>query len=76
MPRPRAIPDSLLELLNECRRPIYAIDNRRRIVFCNAALATWMQLEPSRVVGRFVEYHSEPPTTGEPGRILDGTSLG
>ena len=45
MPRPRAIPDTLLELLIESSRPIYAIDERRQIIFCNPALATWLQLE-------------------------------
>ena len=65
MPRPRAIPDSLLELLNESSRPIYAIDDRRRIVFCNPALATWLELEPARIIGRLVEYHSEPAPSGD-----------
>jgi DNA-binding NtrC family response regulator len=65
MPRPRAIPDSLLEVLNESSRPIYTIDDRRRIVFCNPALSAWLELEPERVVGRFVEYHSEPVTSGD-----------
>ena len=31
----------------------------RRIVYCNPALAAWLDLEPKRIVGRRVEYHSE-----------------
>jgi transcriptional regulator with AAA-type ATPase domain len=51
---------SLEDLLDASSRPIYAIDARRQIVYCNAALATWLGLEPARIVGRSVEYHSEP----------------
>jgi DNA-binding NtrC family response regulator len=65
MPRTRVIPNSLLELLNHSSRPIYAIDARRRIVYCNSALATWLELEPARVIGRLVEYHSEPEANGD-----------
>lgn len=60
MPRTLKLSNSLSELLNESARPIYAIDGRRRIVYCNAALAAWLELEPARVIGRLVEYHSEP----------------
>ena len=65
MPRIRAISNSLLELLNQSTRPIYAIDGRRHIVYCNTALATWLELEPARVTGRLVEYHSEPEANGD-----------
>jgi DNA-binding NtrC family response regulator len=65
MPRTRAIAESLLDLLNKSSRPIYAIDGRRRITYCNDALATWLELEPKRIVGRLVEYHSEPPADGQ-----------
>ena len=29
-------------------------------MYCNAALANWLAIEPARIVGREVEYHSEP----------------
>jgi DNA-binding NtrC family response regulator len=51
---------SLEDLLEASRRPIYAVDARRQIVYCNAALATWLGLDSARIVGRYVEYHSEP----------------
>ncbi len=51
---------SLTSLLDASRRPIYAVDARRQVVYCNAALAAWLGLEPGRIVGRSVEYHSEP----------------
>src|SRR3954466_11851187 len=54
--------DSLTTLFDGSSRPIYAIDADRRIVYCNRALATWLGIESSRIIGRVVEYHSEPTT--------------
>lgn len=48
------------DLLDASCRPIYAVDARRQVVYCNGTLATWLGLEPARIVGRTVEYHSEP----------------
>jgi DNA-binding NtrC family response regulator len=45
-------------------RPIYAVDSERRLVYCNPALAKWLGLDPGRIVGRNVEYHSQPATEG------------
>ena len=39
---------------------MYVVDYERRIVYCNPALAAWLDLEQERIVGRLVEYHSEP----------------
>jgi DNA-binding NtrC family response regulator len=63
MPRKQAIADSLTKLLDECSRPIYVVNSQRRIVYCNAALAAWIDLPPKRIVGRRVEFHSEEPTS-------------
>ena len=60
MARKLATVDSLPTLFDASRRPIYAIDAERRIVYCNSALAAWLDVAPGRVVGRVVEYHSEP----------------
>ena len=61
--------DSLTDLLEASSRPIYAVDARRRIIYSNRALAAWLDLEPARIIGRVVEYHSEPlsdrPTKSE-----------
>jgi DNA-binding NtrC family response regulator len=56
--------DSLTKLLDSSRRPIYAVSARRQIVYCNGALADWLGLKPDRIVGREVEYHSEPDGAG------------
>lgn len=62
MARKLANIDSLTTLFDSSSRPIYAIDAERQIVYCNRALATWLGMEPRRIIGRLVEYHSEPAT--------------
>jgi transcriptional regulator of aromatic amino acid metabolism len=57
---------TLTKLLNQSNRPIYVVDGERRIIYCNPALANWLDLERARIVGRLVEFHSE----------LGGTSAG
>jgi DNA-binding NtrC family response regulator len=57
--------DSITELLDGSARPIYAVNSRRQIVYCNAALAHWLGMDSARIVGREVEYHSEPETDSE-----------
>ncbi len=59
-----AIKPSLDQLLDASSRPVYAVDPERQLVYCNAALAAWLGLDASRIVGRSVEYHSEPAVTG------------
>jgi DNA-binding NtrC family response regulator len=48
----------LTQLLDASGRPVYALDGERRLVYCNAALASWLGMERSQIVGRYVEYHS------------------
>jgi DNA-binding NtrC family response regulator len=60
MARTRTTLDSLPKLLDRSNRPIYAIDSHRRVAYCNSALARWLELDPGRIVGRLVEYHSIP----------------
>jgi DNA-binding NtrC family response regulator len=55
----------ITQLLDASSRPIYAVDARRRVAYSNAALASWLGLEPERIVGRSVEYHSEPATEAD-----------
>jgi DNA-binding NtrC family response regulator len=51
--------DSLTQLFDRSCQPIYAVDGNRRIFYCNPALAGWLDLEPGKIIGRQVEYHSE-----------------
>ncbi len=60
MARKIATIDSLNKLFDTSNRPIYAIDAERRIVYCNPALTKWLDLDRGRILGRLVEYHSEP----------------
>lgn len=55
---------ALAGLLDASSRPVYAVDARRQIVYCNDALARWLGLEAARVIGRLVEYHSEAAAEG------------
>jgi DNA-binding NtrC family response regulator len=75
MPRKTSNIDSLTKLFDGSSRPIYAIDAERRIVYCNRALAAWLDIESSRILGRVVEYHSEPATdedeAGDDGPLTD-----
>ena len=64
--------DSLAKLLDESSRPIYVVDAQRRIVYCNAALAEWMDLSQKRIVGRRVEYHSEESKADD--KVRDDTA--
>jgi transcriptional regulator with AAA-type ATPase domain len=51
---------SLTKLLGVSGHPVYAVDSDRRIAYCNAALENWFGLDAARIIGRQVEYHSEP----------------
>jgi DNA-binding NtrC family response regulator len=53
------ISTSLHQLLDASSRPVYAVDARRQVVYCNPALAAWLAMDAARIVGRRVEYHSE-----------------
>jgi DNA-binding NtrC family response regulator len=68
MASPPSVLTSLAELLDGTARPVYAIDSQRQIVFSNAALSQWLGLEQDRIVGRFVEYHSETEEAREAAR--------
>src|SRR5688572_10322479 len=64
---------SLTTLLDESIRPIYVVDAGRRVIYCNPALAAWLDLEPGRILGRTVEYHSE--TSGKTAARRDDAPL-
>src|SRR5690242_6446439 len=62
MARKRTTIESLTALFDDSDRPIYAIDDETEIVYCNRALSDWIGLDAKRIVGRIVEFHSEPRT--------------
>jgi transcriptional regulator with PAS, ATPase and Fis domain len=60
MARTRSNINALSRLLGGCDVPVYALDQRRRIVYGNAACFAWLGLEPRQLVGKTCDYHSPP----------------
>ena len=58
MARERAIANQLAKLIGASNLPIYAIDDRRRIVFCNAACADWLGVTVEELIGQRCDYDS------------------
>jgi DNA-binding NtrC family response regulator len=64
MIRKRSNITRLARLLAASPLPAYALDDRRRIVYCNEALTKWLGLTPRELIGQRCDYHSEAPTAG------------
>lgn len=58
MPRPRSSTSNLVRLLNQSSGPIYAFNEKRKLIFCNQACAAWLNLEVDDMIGKVLEYHS------------------
>lgn len=58
MARTRSSTSGLTHLLADSAAPVYAVDEERRILFCNAACAAWLAVEPDEFVGTRCDYHS------------------
>jgi len=58
MARERAIANQLTRLFAATSRPIYAVDDRRRIAYCNAACAEWLAVTMEELVGLRCDYHA------------------
>jgi len=58
MPRPKSSTDRLSQLADATEQPIYAIDERQRIVFINAACAAWLGVAAEKLLGQECRYHS------------------
>ncbi|MFV2065990.1 MAG: helix-turn-helix domain-containing protein [Pirellulales bacterium] len=59
MPRQRALIDHFGKLLDQVAEPVYLLDASHTILYGNRALADWMDVELTELIGRPVEYHSE-----------------
>ena len=66
MARVRSARTELAELLNSAVAPVYVLDDQRRIVYCNPALATWVGEPVERIVGLQCDYHSVPADSPAP----------
>jgi DNA-binding NtrC family response regulator len=58
MARERAIANQLAKLIGASNLPIYAVDDRRHIVFCNTACADWLGVTVEELIGQQCDYHS------------------
>lgn len=58
MARERAVANQLAKLLGASSLPIYALDDRRRIVYCNASCAAWLGVTVEELIGQRCDYDS------------------
>jgi DNA-binding NtrC family response regulator len=64
MPPGRAKPVELVKLLQATAQPVYLLDEKRAIVFCNQALLDWLGCTAEDLHGKCCAYHSDPAVTG------------
>lgn len=50
--------NSLTRLFAETENPVFALDPGRVVVYCNSALARWLEVEPEQILGQRCSYHS------------------
>jgi len=62
---PRA---AFFHLFDDAATPVYALDPNRKLVYCNAALATWLGTKTDDLIGKRFDYHA--------GEEADSFSLG
>ncbi len=67
----QAIAADLVELFDDGIAPIYVLDDRRRIVFCNTACARWAGTTTAELLGQECAFHTPPETLG-PAAIAAG----
>lgn len=48
---------ALLRLLDGSATPMYVLDGRRTLIFCNAALTQWLGVEAEQLLGVRCDYH-------------------
>lgn len=60
MARSRSPNNALGHLLSSSSLPVYVLDDRRQIVFCNQACADWTETAASELIGARCDYHGDP----------------
>jgi transcriptional regulator with AAA-type ATPase domain len=61
MPRQRTAAQQLVRQFAAAARPIYLVDDRRVIVYCNPACAAWAGVSEENLIGQTCVYGSPPP---------------
>ena len=67
MPQSKIGPADLHRLLDEAPEPLYVLDQKRVIVFCNRACVDWVGVKASELLGRRVDYVAGDTASGPPG---------
>jgi transcriptional regulator with PAS, ATPase and Fis domain len=62
----RGMAAELTKLLSAAATPIYLLDDSRRIVYCNAACAAWLELPAEEILGRACVYASSADAIADP----------
>ena len=73
MARPRSSVTELAALFNSAKQPVYVLDERLTIVFCNRPACSGRGSSESELVGRRCAWHSSPDVA--PGRCHCGRAL-
>jgi transcriptional regulator with PAS, ATPase and Fis domain len=58
MPDVQSTAIELASLLDDSPAPVYVLDDDRRIVYCNAACARWLEMSAGELLGQRCVYHS------------------
>ena len=60
MARPRSSTTALRNVLEQSQRPIYVLNEKRLIIYCNEACAHWTGMPAEDLLGTRCDYHSQP----------------
>lgn len=65
MARKRPVAKELVGLFQTSPRPVYVLDDRRRIVFCNDACGAWLGTSPENLIGQQCNYRGRSAAPGD-----------
>lgn len=65
MARKRSVAKELANLLQASPRPVYVLDDRRRIIFCNDACCDWLGTSSEQLIGQQCNYRGTSAAPGD-----------
>ena len=63
MARPRSSTTALRNVLDQSQRPIYVLNEKRLIIYCNEACTSWTGMAAEDLLGTRCDYHTQPAET-------------
>ncbi|HIA18141.1 MAG TPA: PAS domain-containing protein, partial [Planctomycetaceae bacterium] len=57
--RPRSSTTALRNVLDQSQLPIYVLDDKRLVIYCNNACARWTGVETEDLIGTRCDYHTQ-----------------